>query len=147
MDVLVDEGVPVPVLEPLRRSNRGHAFTHVTELRWDGRKDRSLFAAASRRGFEAIIALDVDQLVEPAEWRALKASRLHHISLRQGRTVQGASGLARVLASLIVAMPYVLAELDGADGQRIVEVSLLSATARHRSFDPRQEQRRYPYWR
>jgi hypothetical protein len=144
--VLVDEGVPVQVLEPLRR-NRGHEFEHVAEMGWDGRKDQQLFATAARRGFEALVAVDVDQLVEAGEWRALKKSGLHHISLRQGRTVKGATGVARVLASLIVAMPYVLADLAGVDSQRIVEVSLLSAAARHESFDPRREARRYPYWR
>jgi hypothetical protein len=144
--VLVDEGVPVQVLEPLRR-NRGHVFQHVAQIGWDGRKDQPLFASAADRGFDAIVAVDVDQLVEPAEWRALKRCGLHHISLRQGRTVKGRTGVARVLASLIVAMPYVLADLADVDSQRIVEVALLSAAARHQTFDPRREDRRYPYWR
>ncbi len=146
MRLLVDEGVPVQVLPSVRR-NRGHEFTHVTELGWDGREDRPLFADAAGRGFEAIVALDVDQLVDGSEWRALKSSKLHHISLRQGRTVTGRTGLARVLASFIVAMPYVLDDLVEVDSQRIVEVSLLSATSRHEVFDPRRERRRYPYWR
>jgi hypothetical protein len=133
-------------MAPLRL-NRGHTFTHLTELTWSGRRDTELFSGAARRGFDAIVVLDVDQLVEPAEWRALKRSQLHHVSLRQGRTVRGSSGVARVLASLIVAIPYVLTDLSHADGQRIVEISLLSATARHESFDPRQEQARYPHWR
>jgi hypothetical protein len=144
--LLVDEGVPVQVMQPLRL-NRGHEFAHVTELRWSGRKDTALFESAARRGFDAIVVLDVDQLVEPVEWRALRASALHHISLRQGRTIRGASGVARVAASLIVAMPYVLVELSAVAEQRIVEISLLSATARHEAFDPKVEQRRYPYWR
>jgi hypothetical protein len=144
--VLVDEGVPVQVLGPLRR-NHGHVFEHVTKLGWAGRDDQSLFAGAASRGFHAIVAVDVDQLVEPTEWRALKRSGLHHISLRQGWTVRGRTGIARVLASLIVAMPYVLADLADDDGQRIVEVALLSAAARHELFDPRREERRYPYWR
>ena len=146
MLVLVDEGVPIQVMAPLRL-NRGHTFTHVTELTWSGRKDTELFSGAARRGFEAIVVVDVDQLVEPTEWRALMRSKLHHISLRQGRTVRGPSGVARVLASLIVAIPYVLTDLSSADDQRIVEISLLSASARHESFDPRREHARYPYWR
>jgi len=144
--LLVDEGVPVQVLEPLRR-NKGHEFVHVHEAGLNGRKDKFLFSHAMQRGFSALIALDVDQLVEPAEWRSLKASGLHHLSLRQGRTVRGAKGLARVMSSFIVAMPYVLAELQAVDGQRIVEIQLLSATARHKTYNPRYEQARYPYWR
>jgi hypothetical protein len=61
--------------------------------------------------------------------------------------VQGAKGLARVMGSLIVAMPYVVEDLEAADGQRIIEVALLSAGARHETFDPSRERRRYPYWR
>lgn len=133
-------------MKPLRLNKR-HEFAHVTELGWEGRKDRSLFDSAARRGFDAIVALDVDQLVDPSEWRALRASGLHHVSLRQGRTVRGRTGVARVLASLIVALPYVLEDLADVDDQRIVEVGLLSAGARHKVFDPRRERRRYPYWR
>jgi hypothetical protein len=144
--LLVDEGVPVQVLEPFRR-NRGHEFEHVTDLGWEGRKDQLLFADAAVRGFKAIVALDVDQLADPAEWRALKTSGIHHVSLRQGRTVRGASGLARALASFIAAMPYVLADLAAVDGQRIVEIALLSPSARHEAYDPRREQKRYPYWK
>lgn len=146
MRLLVDEGVPVQVLEPLRR-NKGHEFLHIHDEGWDGRKDRFLFDQAKRRGFDALVVLDVDQLVEPIEWRALKVAGLHHISLRQGRTVRGGTGLARVIASFIVAMPYVLAEIENADGQRIVEIQLLAASARHTTYDPRQERSRYPYWR
>jgi len=146
MRLLVDEGVPVQVLEPLRR-NKSHEFEHVTAVKWTGRKDVPLFMKAAQRGFEAIVSLDVDQLVEPTEWKALRASNLHHISLRQGRTVTGRTGVARVLASLIVSMPYVLSDLTEAGSQRIVEISLLSATARHESFDPRRAHAKYPYWR
>lgn len=146
MRLLVDEGVPVQALEPLRR-NKAHEFRHIHDEKWDGRKDRFLFDHAQRRGFDALVALDVDQLAEPEEWRALKRSGLHHVSLRQGRTVTGASGVARVMASLIAAMPYVLTDLADAGAQRIVEVRLLAGSARHVSYDPRKEKARYPYWR
>ncbi len=146
MRVLLDEGLPIQLLEPLRR-NLGHEFQHVERLKWKGKQDPFLFRDAADRDFEAIIALDLDQLVDPGEWRALRDSRLHHISVRQGRTVQGKKGLARVMGSLIVAMPYVLEDLEAADGQRIVEVALLAATARHETFDPKRERSRYPYWR
>jgi hypothetical protein len=50
------------------------------------------------------------------------------------------------MGSVIAAMPYVLDDLDQAPGQRIVELSLLSARRRHATFDPRAEPIRYPYW-
>lgn len=124
MQVLVDEGMPVQLLPPLRL-NRGHRFDHVNELRWKGRLDQPLLRDAGARGYDAFLTLDVNQLSDSEECRALRQAGLHHISLQQGRTVRGVKGLARVMASVIVAMPYVLEDLEGADGQRIVELSLL----------------------
>jgi hypothetical protein len=146
MRILLDEGLPVQLLAPLR-ANRAHRFEHLEHLGWKGKLDPFLFRDAARRGFDAIVALDLDQLVDPKEWRALKDSGLHHVSVKQGRRVQGTKGLARVMASLIAGMPYVLDDLETASGQRIVEVALLAATSRHEIFDPRRERRRYPYWR
>jgi hypothetical protein len=101
---------------------------------------------AAARGYEALIALDVDQLADPDECKQLKDAGLHHISLRQGRRVSGRKRVARVIASIVVAMPNVLKELDGASGQRIVEITLLTGSKRHEIFDPRRERARYPYW-
>jgi hypothetical protein len=96
----------------------------VDELGWKGKLDHNLFRDAASRGFDGLIVLDVDQLADPDLCRALKASGLHHISLRQGRRVKGKAGVARVIASIIGAMPYVLADL---------EESLDSALSRSRS--------------
>jgi hypothetical protein len=65
---------------------------------------------------------------------------------RRGAWMRGLKGLARVIAS-VVAMPYVLEDLEDAEGQRVVELSLLSAGRRHELYDPRKEPGRYPYWR
>jgi hypothetical protein len=146
MRVLVDEGMPVQVVPPLRR-NRGHDVDHVDDLNWKGRLDQPLFHQAAERGYDAILTLDVNQLADVDECRALKRSGLHHISLQQGRSVKGLKGLARVIASVVVAMPYVLDDLQTADGQRIVELRLLSGARRHVIYDPRKEPSRYPYWR
>lgn len=146
LQVLVDEGMPVQLLEPLRL-NRGHRFDHVNELRWKGRLDQPLLRDAGGRGYDAILTLDVNQLSDADVCRALRQSGLHHISLQQGRRVRGVKGTARVMASVIAAMPYVLEDLEDADGQRIVELSLFSATKRHNLFDPLRERSRYPYWR
>lgn len=71
MQVLVDEGMPVQVLEPLRL-NRGHRFDHINDLRWKGRLDQPLFRDAGVHGYEAILTLDVNQLsdAEDAECSA-----------------------------------------------------------------------------
>jgi hypothetical protein len=146
MKILLDEQLAVQLLDPLGR-NRDHEFVHVDQLGWKGKKDKFLFPDAASKGFDAIVGLDVDQLADPDEWKSLRKSDLHHISVRQGRTVKGRKGLARVMASLIVAMPYVVEELAEADDQRIVEVTLLSSGVRHESFEARRERAGYPYWR
>lgn len=61
MRVLVDEAMPVQGLPPLRL-NKGHGFDHINGLRWKGKKDVPLFHDAARKGYEAILTLDVAQL-------------------------------------------------------------------------------------
>lgn len=87
------------------------------------------------------------QLDSFEESRALKRSGLHHIGIQQGRSAQGIRGMARVISSVVVAMPYVLSDLEAAGSQRIVELTLLSAARRHEIFDPRLDAARFPYWR
>ncbi len=145
MRVLVDEPMPVQVLEPLRL-NKGHGFDHVDDLHWKGKEDVSLFRDAGSKGYQAILTLDVTQLESVNESRALRRSKLHHIGIQQGRSAQGIRGMARVIASVVAVMPYVLDDLGEAEGQRVVELSLLSATRRHAVFDPQAEAARFPYW-
>lgn len=71
MRILLDEGLPVQLLDPLRR-NRGHEFAHVDGVGWKGKRDTNLFKDAAAKGYDAIVALDLDQLVDPEEWRALR---------------------------------------------------------------------------
>jgi hypothetical protein len=146
MRVLVDEGMPVQVLASLRL-NKGHVFDHVDDLNWKGKKDVPLFRDAAAKGYEAVLTLDLAQLDSAEESRALKRSGLHHVGIAQGRSAQGIKGIARVISSVIVSMPYVLADLEQTDGQRVVELSLLSASKRHALLDPQVEPERFPYWR
>jgi hypothetical protein len=145
MRVLVDEAMPVQVLAPLRL-NKGDSFDHVNDLHWKGKKDVSLFRDAAKKGYEAVLTLDVAQLESADESRALRLSKLHHIGIQQGRSAQGVRGMARVIASVVAAMPYVLDDLANVDGQRIVELRLLNASRRHDVFDPQVEITRFPYW-
>jgi predicted nuclease of predicted toxin-antitoxin system len=97
MRVLVDEGMPVQVLAPLRL-NKGHEFDHVDELRWKGKKDVPLFRDAAAKGYAAVLTLDLAQLDSAEESRALKRSGLHHVGIAQGRSAQGIKGIARVIS-------------------------------------------------
>jgi hypothetical protein len=92
------------VLEPLRL-NKGHSFDHVNDLLWKGKHDVRLFQDAASKGHEAVLTLDVAQLESIDESRALRRSKLHHIAIQQGRSAQGIRGMARVMASVVAAMP------------------------------------------
>ena len=61
--------------------------------------------------------------------------------------MKGTKGLARIMASIIAAIPYVIEELGSVEQQRIVEVALLSGGVRHQSFVANRENGPYPYWR
>jgi hypothetical protein len=142
--VLLDEGVPVPLIEILAMLGPTHSFEHVNNVGWMGMKDPMLFQVAATAGYEAIVALDRNQLTSAAEWKALKRSGLHHISIRQTKATQGARGQMRVLASLAVAMPRALDDLSAASGGQIVEVTIISDSTRHVMRSYREHERLTP---
>ena len=88
MRVLVDEGMPVQVVAPLRL-NRGHEFDHVEELGWKGKKDAPLFRDTAARGYDAILTLDVSQLDSVEESRALKRAASTTSASRKGDQRRG----------------------------------------------------------
>jgi hypothetical protein len=142
--VLLDEGVPEPLSVILAMLEPTHTFRHVNDLGWMGIKDPLLFERAAASSFEVIVALDRNQLTNAAEWRALKKARLHHVSIKQSKQTQGARGQMRILASLAVAMPRALDDLSAADGGQIVEVAIISDTARHVMRSYREHERATP---
>ena len=130
MRVLLDENIPAPALVS-RRVLVPHVFDHVNDVGWAGVTDPDLFSRAARSGFGAIVALDRNQLYSDAEWRALKRSALHHVSIRQTRATQGARGSLRLMASLLLAMPRVLDDLETRSLGCVVEIRLLEDRDRH----------------
>lgn len=72
---------------------------------------------------------------DPDECDAIKKSGLHHIRYRQRR--EGTRGLALALGALIAAMPMIMDELAGADGQRLIHIAALDPRNRYESLDPR----------
>ena len=141
MHVLLDENIPAPALASLRVLTP-HVFEHVNDRSWAGTADPTLFANAGRAGFDVIVALDRRQLYNADEWQALKRARLHHVSIRQTRTTQGARGSLRLMASLLLAMPHVLDDLAARDGGCVVEVRLLDDRSRHELWTYREHERR-----
>jgi hypothetical protein len=123
---LLDEDVPVQLLEPLRHlARRGHTVDHVTHVRLTSRKDVSLFRVAKERGYECVVTNDHGQLFDPDETRAIARSGLHHVRYKQRH--EGRRGLAFALGALITVLPSLLDDLEREIGQRLLRVE---------SFDP-----------
>jgi hypothetical protein len=143
MKLLLDEDVPLQLLEPLRRLLLEHQVDHVQELGWKGKKDRFLLPDATKRGYEALLTNDSAQLDSPVETRAIRDSGIHHIRYHQ-QTRHGLDGLALALAAVMAAIRPVVSELQTTAGQRLVEIQSLQRTRRHRTIDPRIDPP--PYW-
>jgi hypothetical protein len=90
--LLLDEDVPVQLLEPLRRLLPGHQVDHVEPLGWKGKKDRFLLPDAAQRSYDALLTNDSGQLDNVDECRAIRDSGMHHIRYRQD-TRRGGGGL------------------------------------------------------
>ncbi|MFC6157989.1 DUF5615 family PIN-like protein [Kribbella jiaozuonensis] len=131
MRLLLDEDVPVPLLDLirhlLRRPEPGHEVEHVGSLGWRGKKDRPLYRDAAERKFNAILTNDMSQLNDPDECKALQRSRLHYISYDLDN---GLDGLALASAAICAAIRPVMAELDTVSTQRIVHIQRVAKARR-----------------
>ncbi|MGH3799529.1 MAG: DUF5615 family PIN-like protein [Pseudonocardiaceae bacterium] len=143
MKLLLDEDVPVQLVEPLRRLLRQHQVDHVQDLGWKGKKDHFLLPDASGKGYDALITNDSAQLDSVEETRAIRDSGMHHIRYRHD-TRRGIDGLALAMAAVMAAIRPVVRELDDADEQRLVEIQAILPTKRHQITDPRVGPP--PYW-
>lgn len=143
MKFLLDEDVPVQLVEPLRRLLREHRVDHVQNLGWKGKKDRFLLPHASGKGYDALITNDSAQLDSAEETRAIRDSRMHHIRY-QHDTRRGIDGLALAMAAVMAAIRPLVRELDDAHGQRLVEIQAIQPTRRYKITNPRVDPP--PYW-
>ena len=141
MHVLLDENIPVPALASLQVLVP-HTFNHVGPAGWAGQTDKALFALAAEAGYDIVVSLDRRQLYSDDEWKALKRAGLHHVSIRQSRATEGARGSLRLMASLLLAMPRVLDDLEHQAGGCVVEVRLLEDRNRHELWTYREHERR-----
>lgn len=133
MKLLLDENVPRPMVEIVRILLTAHDVVHVHELDgWAGTKDIELYAKARSEGFQAIITNDAKQLNRPMEVEAIARSGLHRIQYRQNNKHGGLVGLGTVIATVCAALPHALAELEEADGQRLVSLTAVDPSRRSR---------------
>ncbi|WP_052847815.1 DUF5615 family PIN-like protein [Streptomyces avicenniae] len=130
MRLLIDENVPVQMVEILGRLLPGHEVCHVSGLKWAGKKDLALLPDAARKGFHAFLTKDDRQLEVPSETAAIKKSGMHHIRFSHGH--KGMAGLGLAMGAVIAAMPLVVRALEGTDTQQLVHIKGLNPVDRHR---------------
>jgi PIN like domain len=140
MRILLDEDVPVQVLDVLAHVLRGHDVNHVHRLKWSGKKDLYLFDDASKR-FDMVVTNNYKQFDDPEETRRIKKSGLHHVAYRQRH--DGLKGLALSIGAIVAAMPLVVDELVAADGQRLVAIHGLEPKSRYTIKDPKRDPPKY----
>jgi hypothetical protein len=133
--ILLDETVPRTVTGVLRSVLPAHTVDHAGDLQWLGMTDHDLLLAAAEAGYAVLVTADANQLRDPDACRAIQRSGLHHVRFPRD-SGRGLSGLARTMASLMAALPGVIAALEGADGQRLVRVRGVSPRNRYAVTDP-----------
>jgi hypothetical protein len=130
--VLLDENVPAPITSTVKTLlHRSHDVQHVIDLPgWSGTKDLRLYGKAKDAGFEAVVTNDAKQMNRRHEVRAIAESGLHRIQYPHKQ--EGLAGLGLAMATVCAALPSVLQELAGADGQRLVTLKGVDPGRDHR---------------
>ncbi len=134
MRVLLDEDVPVQVLESLQQVLHGHTIDHVDRIGWKSKKDLALLPDAGTRGYEVLVTNDKNQLEDVEESRAIRDSGMHHVRYDQD-TNRGKEGLALAMASLLAAAVPCIRELEAATGQRLVHIKSIAPHQRSARYD------------
>lgn len=133
MRILLDEDVPVQLLDPLRVVLLGHTIDHVDRIGWKGKKDPRLYPDAKGKRYDVMITNDLAQLDDPDESRLIRDSGMHHVRY----TMQtGRDGLGRAMAAVLAAAGPLVRELEAAQGQRLVRIAEISGTNRYQAVDP-----------
>ncbi len=134
MRFLLDEDVPLPAVDLIRRVLVHHKVDYVQGIGWSRKKDTRLVVDAGRRGFDVIITNDSEQFNDPDEMSAIRASGLHHV--RYSHRHPGVRGLGLAMGSLVSALPDIADDLAAANGQRLVRVVAVSPNGRFELVDP-----------
>lgn len=139
MRLLLDENVPLPMARIVELLVKQHDIKHVAELDgWAGTQDVDLYAQAAAAHFEVILTNDTKQLSRALEVAAIAKSGLHRIEYRHNHKHGGLAGLGAAIATVCAGLPHAWAELDLADGQRLISLNGVdpSRQSRLRIVDP-----------
>lgn len=143
MRILLDEDVPMPILDLLRHILKGHTVDHVYRVNWGSKTDVDLYKDARARRYDVIVTNNLRQLNEPSECDAIKRSGLHVIfyDLRDGVV-----GLGLAAGAVCAGMHPAIADLANRQQQHLAWITALSANKRrYRVKNPATEVVS-PYW-
>jgi hypothetical protein len=126
MKILLDEQVPLPVLEPLRHLlHPSHKIDHVDAMGWKSKPDLNLIPDLRARNYVGLVTADLSQLENPDEVRVIHRTGIHHIRFRQYG--KGIHKTASAIATIFAGLPAALAALEQATGQRLVQLKLVKS--------------------
>ncbi|MET0843354.1 MAG: hypothetical protein ABWY23_05860 [Mycetocola sp.] len=106
MRLYLDENLPPFLVEPLSLVYAGHEFRSYRDEELAGDEDIPLFAELKRRGFDAIITRDRNQMRNPEERDAIGRAGLRWIGLAD-KKIQGLELLTVTVASLVAGLRFV----------------------------------------
>ena len=107
MKFFVDENETAAIVQPLETVLFQHEFRSAEQEELGGVEDVDLFAEIARRGFDALITRDRNQLANRDERLKLIECGLHWI----GHKEPGATGellISCLVAGYVLALPYVV---------------------------------------
>jgi hypothetical protein len=115
---------------------RGHQVDHVQKIGWKNKKDLSLLPDLAKRGYDALVTADLNQLQNEDEAKLIKRYGFHHVRFQQ--VGKGIAATASAMATIMAGLPAVIPELEKADGQRLVLLKLVKCNqAQYELTDPR----------
>lgn len=107
MRFFLDENETPEILKVIRPVFYEHDFCTANDEGLIDVEDIELFGEIAKRGFDAIITRDRNQLAIPAEREALQANRLHWIGHKEPDT-EGINIITSLTAGYLSAFPHVL---------------------------------------
>jgi len=134
MKVLLDEDVPVPLIQLVRHLLKGHTVDHVYEVGWKGKSDVNIYKDARARGYDVVITNNIRQLNDTEECDAIKKSRKH---LDLYNMEKGLQGLTLASGAICAAIRPVVEDLTTRTRQHLVRITALaSGRRRYANFRP-----------
>jgi len=142
MRILLDENVPVPLVDLIRHLLVEHDVAHVAEVGWSGKPDRALLMDAKGK-YDTFITNDVNQYNDPEECGAIRRSKMHHVTYAIPK--DGLEGLALASGAISAGVRGLVTELAHEPRQRVARIVGIGRGTRFEISDPTTNPPS-PYW-